>query len=562
MDQPTKPLRSTQRPYRYPNHYTASDFLYGNNGPWPRPAVSHPVGQAPEVLNIPQQEWDDWQTNVKSFYVENLPAFTAEAGWYAMPVNSKLFSIDRDNLTAEIYTADLDDARFTRLVADGVYSKFLCALDTPDETLFRDQLQDASQEYLKVDLSCMRVVRKPGKGEYVAPAIVLLARPKQRTAANEFDYKLIAIALMTQKQKHGPYSKGDDIQVLTPDNGDAWLLAKYFALQGCGHRINLITHTIVHFPSDAINAITKTALPKSNIVQQLLLPHFYLTLPVNDSVLNGDKSLINPNSMYPWSPFTAKGNEIRKLLPFAWYGSDYYLDEDDFWQDRVNAYPAFEFSLEVPDYPSNYGKFLKAYYDPILKFCREVVQCIPPETEAPDWLEIRRWADHVANWLPGFPDAGHMDEDTLAKTLAIIIWNAAISHSADHATFHAMFDDYEPVPFILRTKPPEAGSNSAGKPICNITDTGSARLADQLFFQPHNTTLLIDCGYDFKPNYADEGKKKSVSATLNKSISTFQAGLREVAKKVEAEGINFGILLESNNETERVEKCLGAGIQY
>jgi len=518
---------SKQRNFRFPDHYKISDFLYGLAGPWPKPSIDHPVGQAPEILNIPQPEWDDWQKNVGDYYISNALTYSKEAFEYSVKM---------------LTYPDLDDARFTELIAHGLYSKFLCPLDAPDEVLFQNFMRDTAREYLKNDLSHMRVVLNTFESdfgtEYVAPAIVLLSRPKTRTPENDFDYQVDAIALSHQAKPGDPYSMGKDMPVFKPGDGDAWKLAKYFALQGAIHRINLIDHTIVHFPSDAINAITKTVLPKSNLLLQLLLPHFWLTLPVNNTVLEGDRSLINRDTWYPWSPFTAQGDEIRKLLPFAWYGSDYYLAEDDFWKDRVQAYPAYNFSLKPRDIPSKYGKFLNAYYEPILSFTRKVVQCIPQESTHADWVEIRR--------------------ETLASTLAAIIWNAAIAHTADHITLHAMFEGQQPIPYIMRVEPPKSlPYNQGAEFLCWPNDIFSGRLADLLFYLPHNSSLLIDCNYDFNPNHPD----------LKNAISEFQKDLRATAKLLKAEGIDFGIKLESDKtgkekKVEEMTLCIGAGIQY
>ena len=80
-----------------------------------------------------------------------------------------------------------------------------------------------------------------------------------------------------------------DSPVFTNADGEAWRMARYFLLQGAIHRINLIDHTEVHFPPDAINAITKTVLPKDNLVLRLLQPHLWLSMCVNNTVLEGQR---------------------------------------------------------------------------------------------------------------------------------------------------------------------------------------------------------------------------------------------------------------------------------
>ena len=141
-------------------------------------------------------------------------------------------------------------------------------------------------------------------------------------------YELVAIALARKNDATGQFAYARDLvfDKATHSVGTAWWLAKYFVLQGAIHRINLVDHIKVHFPGDTINAVTKSVLPRWHLINQLLVPHFRLTLPVNNTVLEGQRSIINRDTWYPWSPVTARGDEIRKLIPLAWAGGDYYWD--------------------------------------------------------------------------------------------------------------------------------------------------------------------------------------------------------------------------------------------
>ena len=202
----------------------------------------------------------------------------------------------------------------------------------------------------------------------------------------------------------------------------------------------------------------------------------------------------------------------------------------------------------------------------MLSFARAIVGLLPQPAATPaqdgiEWLEIQRWAHEIAQLVPGFPDERAIrDPDMLAQVCATLIWNAAVVHSADHATLHMMIDKH-PVPFILRIKPPadqqryghhdhrrsrrparqglrgrrdprprdaaaedargKFGTCSAGSPgkgldtladdlvdsfdshqivhgsvpLCWPTDLVYCKMADLLFYRPHNSSLLYDCGY-------------------------------------------------------------------
>ncbi|HSH89170.1 MAG TPA: hypothetical protein VK996_04245 [Ramlibacter sp.] len=535
--------------------YKTYDFLYDHNGPCPQVARDHPFGQAPEVLNIPQSEWDDWNKYVYDYYVSQGVPFALNLAEYSLQPYLTGFSMFGGTIGSAY--AEVKDDQFAVLLSEGVYSKFLCPLTAyPALSQKRWGVLDEDREYFISDYTCMRVIEKPWEGEYVAPTVVLLSRPKldYRVPADYGGSELATVFRVEAIELF--YRDGDKWgelpRPLTPKDGDTWWIAKYFVLQGAIHRINLIDHTRDHFPSDTINALTKTVLPKRNLVSQLLLPHFWLSLPVNNAVLEGDRSLISRSSWYPWSPFVAKGPEVRKLLPFGWYGCGYYEGEDDYFKTPNPSYLPYRFEQAPPNIPSRYGLFFADYFKAVQPFVAKLVAEIPPDsTDHTDWVEIQDWATRIASWMPGFPDWNDLPDtpqgrETLTSTLTMIVLNASVIHSADHGTTHKMFD-LAPVPYILRTPPPtsleytkpsvsvgdaitllamegkisEATYNTLkadipalamGLKFCPLaapSDLLAGRMTDMLFYRPHNCSLLIDCDYQF----TQKGQ-----ATLNSGI--------------------------------------------
>jgi len=500
-------------------------FLYGHEGPWPQPSRDHPFGLAPAIYHIPDDEWADWQKYVGSYYLENSAPFGVKAA--ARSISSAV--------TTPSDYPPMSDAEFTALLCEGLYSKFLSPLDARDAAVFKDHITATDRyDYCKSDYTCMRVVKETWPGEAVAASVALIRRPKND---QEFNYEVVALILQVWDKDKKQFVQSE---VFTSADGEAWRVARYFVLQGAIHRINLIDHTEVHFPSDTINAISKTVLPKDNLVLCLLQPHLWLTIPVNNTVLEGQRSLINRNTWYPWSPFVAKGDEVRKLLPFGWFGSRYYAAEgapgdpskDPYFDEINSSYPSYKFDPIPPKIPSRYGDFLNSYFAPVRKFTRGVVE----HMNDADWNEIGYWAHHIATWIPRFPDRKALlgadgktpNKDLLADTLAHIIWNASVRHSADHQTLHEMVDGRldannnlletpKPVPFILRVVPPltkgytlqsmpvdsskltmfewlerAAEAFFSNKPLCWPADLMSAYWADLLFYVPHNSRLLIE----------------------------------------------------------------------
>jgi hypothetical protein len=581
------PLFYGRRTQTLDHPYEASEFLYPHDAPWPEASFDYPYGQAPQVMNIPAQEMDDWSATIGKYYKENAVGSVT----HPTPFGVASLKFARANFFDNGMSgyAPLDDDDFVELICEGLYSKFLSPLDPQDEALFDlpSVLADHADgyEYFKSDYRCMSVVQKTWPGEHALPSVAVVRRrrdlPKDRKYAHQGAYELVAVAIGRQREPGGAYEFTRDLVFNCRDHQQhaGWWLAKYFVLQGAIHRINLIDHVKVHFPPDTINAVTKSVLPRWHLLQQLLLPHFRLTLPVNNAVLEGDRSLINRDTWYPWSPFVAKGYEIRKLFPFAWAGAHYYGDE------KNSSYPAFRYSLDPasspdPDDParslpnfigmdcSRYGAFLLSYYEPVLEFTRAVIGTLPDAPANPrdhgdlQWLEIQRWAYEISRMLPGFPDENAIcSKETLARVCAMIIWNAAVVHSSDHTTLHKMMNE-KPVPFVIRVMPPldrddpgkadlAAALGTDGRehladlfhgfidkveqqglttalvghavegladligglkarggtiPLCHPTDLMYARMADLLFYRPHNTTLLYDCPYAFEqdPDPQDE----------------------------------------------------------
>jgi len=546
--------------------YHTSEFLYPHNAPWPEQSFDYPYGQAPTVSNIPPDEAADWERFIGSYYRDNAIGTAKHPTPFG--VKSAEFARQRFAENGVSGYAPISDAEFVALICEGLYSKFLGVLDPADEQLFGVRSDDAQHQYLKFDVSCMRVVHEPWEGEYVAPAIALVRRKLPIDESSRWAYELVAIALA--KAEAGKYEFPPELVFNAAEHGDhsAWWLAKYYVLQGAIHRINLIDHIKVHFPSDTINSVTKAVLPRWHLLQQLLLPHFWLTLPVNNAVLEGDRSIINRDTWYPWSPVVARGEEIRKLIPLSWGGASYC------WSGSNSSYPRYHFSLDIGSVPdpespggtsptfigleaSRYAAFLKDYFAPILAFAERVIDTLPePDAGSAGgelvWLEVQRWAHEISRLIPGFPDeTAIVNKRTLARTCAVIIWNAAIVHSSDHSTLHMMIDRY-PVPFILRVPPPKSndvkvemtieqavGEKGIGYlkgaltmlekvaiptayqpfvdrllqpllgmiggleltegsvPLCWPTDLIYTKMADLLFYRPHNTSLLFDCPYAF-----------------------------------------------------------------
>lgn len=543
-----------------------SAFLYPDDStPWPIKNKPHYNGLAPAIAPIPAAEQTDWQRFIGKYYEDSILQFgvasTAAALATAVEHRSDY--------------PDLDDQDFTHLLCEGLYSKYLSALDPRDEITFKAEITDTDRyHYLKSDFTCMRVVKSLYPAEAAAASIALIRRARNDTG---FNYEVVAIVLQVWDGTTFQQS-----EVFRPGDGEAWNVARYFVLQGAIHRINLIDHPGVHFPADTINALTKSVLPTSNIILRLLQPHMWLSLPVNNAVLEGQRSIINPNTWYPWCPFVAKGEEVRKLLPFCWYGSEFYAttnpdrspDADPYFDQPNSSYQPYRFDPTPPDIPSHYGEFLRRYFEPIRAFTRGVAEHLSDQ----EWREAAFWADAIAPFLPDHPtgadligaDGNSRNKDLLADLLAHFIWNGAVMHSSDHESLHEMYESMHdasgtlyrqamPVPFILRVKPPltrnyvreavPVDSSQLGlvsklerwfehlidnTPLSWPMDNVSSHLADQLFYKPHNSLCLAD----IPPAASGDGNTAYLgfdTPELSSLVSQFHADLKALDAALKAE---------------------------
>ncbi|MFP5490654.1 MAG: hypothetical protein ACLGG0_04095 [Bacteriovoracia bacterium] len=376
---------------------TEDQFLHGRKGPWPQPQPAHPLGEAPGVVHVPLNEWIDWWLHIGSRYVLTLGLTPIEY----------LRSIIQPGL------APVDDQEFARLLSHSMISKFITdKFDTHDQDIFKSF--DLAGKYL-IDLEAIRVV-KPFKGMFASGTKVLLLR-------NGFDYTPEAIWV-------------DKTQtLLTPENSEAWNLAKYFVLQGCAMAATLVVHPLIHFPLDSVNAVTKTALP------------VWHPLALRDLLVEGFKGI--------------KGNL---------------------------SYPPYCFPLTPPPVPSSYGEFQNAYWPAFLKFARSMLH----DVKSDDQL-VHSWGKFLSPLLPGFP-ADFSDLETLYQTAASYLWQVTVGHSVDHYNYGKM--DVRKVPLRMRQEPPNKDDKiHSREKLVRFWDSGKYRMAQRLFFRPTTVTTLIGSEY-------------------------------------------------------------------
>lgn len=420
------------------------ELLFGTRGPWPQPSPIYPDELAPAVVHVPLLEQADFAVHVLSrLYLSNF-AFRPVAAWYAL-THPGLDTID--------------DAEFGWILTETANGKFLNRkLDPPDLEAFAPFLAGLAGEPYKMDFSAMGLF-EPMAGTYFAPTVTLFERDA------EGHFRVLAIRI-------------NDL-ILTPADGPAWDLAKYFVLQGTANHLSLGFHAWLHFPMDSVNAITKTILPRRHLVFQLLHPHFRFSLALDDGVLHHPRTLLHNSPAEVFTPFASSGFDLPRIVSAGLPGN--------------SSYPRYRFRPGPPPIPTRYGEFLTRYYDVIRAFVGRVTADIPPDD--PD---VKRWADHAAKWMPGFPDAGKIQyPGMLADVVATIILGASVGHAADHESFGGISP--AKLPFRLRLPPPTSREMAPfdRRDLASFDDLFRSKMANEMFFKPSNVTLLGETRYDF-----------------------------------------------------------------
>jgi hypothetical protein len=433
-------------------------FLYGRKGPWPQPSPTHPLKEAAEVLSVPLIESLVWDATVGKRLLIGQAAFPALAAKDAVFDGQSLIPTDDE---------------FNAMMLNTAYTRFMKPkLDADSRHL--DKAPNAAK-FWQYDFSAMKLV-EPLEGMYCAPVVCVVEQ--NGTGAR----KCLYIRFRGE-------TDSEDVFVF-PGGGDAWNLAKIYVLQACAYHMLFVVHPALHFPMDSVNAITKTAVPHTHPLFQLLYPHTSYTLALDNAVLEGPNSVANNNVQGTWfDPLMSNAYNV-KLLFGAGYSGLNNGGQNPWFGD---AYPPYDFMKPQMGFDSPYGQWLAAYFPPFLVFCKAVAHEIIKADKQDTY--VTRWARYNSTYVRGFPDEkaiaprGMLDEDCLAQAMAIFMWDVTVSHGGDHYSFglnvptkfkFLRIRKYTPLP----GPPPVGGPTKVGD-VANGDDLYRAELADRLFFGPH-----------------------------------------------------------------------------
>lgn len=447
-------------------------FLYSRKGPWPQPSPSHPLICADEVLHIPPIEALLFNEAIGARYLKDQIGYAAPAAAYAVSV------ADWKGVTVD---------RFDEIMVETLYSRFRVRM-----TMGPGSEHEACMEAFKDEPAILAELKSGTWYKYDFTAMDLIdPLDEMHCAATKAFFRI------DEKGVHScRIIEVGGLHVYRTDT--SFDIAMLYALQGASYHVLFVVHPALHFPMDSVNAITKTSVPMGHPLFQLFVPHSVYTLPLDNAVLESSNSVVNNNAQGTrFDPLTANAYNLKLLFGAGYNG----LSASDGQQYDPVAYPRFDYMnpqlfdpVRRPDFNSFYGQWLAAYFnDAFLPFCRTVANYIKADASLLSYVE--NWARYCSNHVHGFPAKAEISnkdpgDDTLARVLAIFIWNASVSHGGDHWSFANQITAVEKC-LRIRRKPPvtrtEKRVNNAdtdpGMRIFSPNDMQRAALGQYMFFQ-------------------------------------------------------------------------------
>lgn len=358
------------------------------------------------------------------------------------------------------------------------------------ETIFKDDMI-SGEKYFYIDMTPVKTV-KTFPGIYCSGTKTLIKE------VGKFKYRPVAIWVEKTNGIIRPNDPGFD-------------LAKYYVLQGGALCATLVIHPLLHFPLDAINAITKTAIPKDHVLFKLIYPHTRFTLPLENAVLTFKSSLLQAKWWMPYAPYPGEKEGLRELLVEGYMGIK-----------NESSYPKFEYPKRPPQIFSTYGEFQDAYFEVFKSFVSKVVKEIPN-----DDYYVSCWANWCSQFIPGFP-AGDVifKDDNLVNAVAFYLWGVTVGHTVDHYNYGNM--DARKIPLRLRQAPPKKQDKIIDRrALTTFWDNGKYYMAQKLFFKATTVTSLPDTEYEFE------------SVKLKEIVAEFKSELQRVDKMMNERGICY-----------------------
>lgn len=522
-----------------------SRYLYDQQGPWPQPnPLNHKL--FPAVLHLPFKERLQWNLLIGLRYGAQMLYYTPVALLYGL-LNPSPRILEDEELEERFDNTVFNKmiVPFSKQESDAASSDSATSSDSSDSSTWESMSLPGAQEPV---LRTQRMMR--GRKQRMAAKIAWQRFPKQMrsvTSTDETRFFIADFSIFDGLPTYpGTYAAGttvlfkrerpkDRLRVvsiringleLTPGDGDAWDLAKLFTMQGATIRLVYSTHALLHFPFDAINAITKDRLPTDHVLFQLLIPHTDLQLMLDKTVQTSFTSPLMNHQLFPWCAHTGPVSGLVRTL------EQLYLGVPD-----NPAFPPYNYKHPRRTPEEKYINFLEAYYQTILGFVQKVLTKV--EDDDP---HVKQWADYIAGHVPGFPDGDHIfeaDPETGLRNLdwavATFIWDVSVGHTTDHYNMGLL--DINENPFRVRVPPPVSKDSTYDrKALRKWTDFFRYKLFWRLFLTATTVYRLANVRYPFEDRELQQYNhefRQELQRTAEELKHQEFIPLREIARSVQ-----------------------------
>lgn len=289
-------------------------------------------------------------------------------------------------------------------------------------------------------------------------------------------------------------------QVFRPADGEAWDLALYYALMAINYHLLAGKHGMLHFPADAINAVTVGVLPQGHLLYQLLRPFTRFTLGIDKAVLNHRRSVYHNSQREIYSPFAMRSAVIRAVTVLGYKG----VEGDP-------CHRPYRFG-ERRMVDSAYKRFLDDWEAALGELVRAVVADVPAGDPY-----VRAWADALAERVPGFPAGRAVFEgDALAHAVTSYIFTVSVHHASDHHSYATI--PVEESPLRLRVPPPDRDRPRPWRraDLQTREDYFRHQLARPMYFAPVNLRTIDQVEFSF------------LSPRYRRAVAALRARMREI----------------------------------
>ncbi|MEN0064327.1 MAG: hypothetical protein AAGA48_19415 [Myxococcota bacterium] len=422
------------------------DLPPGVTGPWPQRPVLAPGLYSP-VMNLSREEEQRHLSFNVLRYLGQATTTLPRAVWKA---------------SARARLAEMNDVTFASLLQDTTYAQYICkGLDPKDLHPFRHLLRRPASEYYKVDFELFAEMQTIDPEMPQTGSVTLL----ERDSTGRF--WPLAIQL------------GD--RVIEPQHGPAWELARYFVLQHAATQTVVVWHPRLHFPCDAVHAITLSLLPDGHPIKRLMLPHTPLTLGLHQAVMHNHRSVFHNNQREIFAPMAYTTKAIRDAAAKGRAGIA-----------GNRGYPEYRWGDDLLGDHVSYGHYRREWAAAFFRLCEGALAQVSSHDRA-----VAAWADHISAFVPGFPDSSVIFQgDTLAQAVSTWMRGVTAFHTADHYSYGRIPMKWSPLRVRAPLPHPDQTERVPVGRLVSREDRLRQVLAHELFFRPTVIYRLSEVQYD------------------------------------------------------------------